>query len=70
MIDGAIALLREHGVAREHIHFDRFTTQADVVAVTDASAEPDSEQAPEATFTDYLKYSAFHLIGLSPRSPP
>jgi alkane 1-monooxygenase len=27
MIDGAIELLRQRGVAREHIHFDRFTTR-------------------------------------------
>jgi NAD(P)H-flavin reductase/ferredoxin len=64
MIDGAIALLREHGVARENIHFDRFTTQADLLAANGALAEVASEQAPDATFTDYLKYFAFHLIGL------
>ncbi|HLD68434.1 MAG TPA: FAD-binding oxidoreductase, partial [Pseudomonas sp.] len=28
MIDSAVAVLREHGVAPEHIHADRFTTQA------------------------------------------
>lgn len=64
MIDGAIALLREHGVAREHIHFDRFTTQADVLAASVAQAEVSAEQGSDATFTDYLKYFAFHLIGL------
>ena len=37
MIDGAIALLREQGVARQRIHFDRFTTQADVAAPVEAA---------------------------------
>jgi ferredoxin-NADP reductase len=32
MIDSAIALLEQSGVTRKHIHFDRFTTQADVAA--------------------------------------
>lgn len=32
MIDGAIALLRRHGVARENIHADRFTTLHDALA--------------------------------------
>jgi NAD(P)H-flavin reductase/ferredoxin len=64
MIDGAIALLREHGVAREHIHYDRFTTQADAAAAASGKRTETDEQAPEATFADYAKYGAFHLIGL------
>jgi len=32
MIDSAVALLLDHGVAREHIHADRFTTQHDLPA--------------------------------------
>lgn len=32
MIDSAVALLRRHGVARESIHADRFTTQHDGLA--------------------------------------
>lgn len=34
MIDSAVDLLRRHGVAREHIHADRFTTQQDARPVT------------------------------------
>ncbi|CAD5106213.1 2Fe-2S iron-sulfur cluster-binding protein [Zestomonas carbonaria] len=34
MIDSAVALLREHGVARGHIHADRFTTQQDGLTAT------------------------------------
>jgi len=30
MIDSAVNVLRDHGVPREHIHADRFTTQQDV----------------------------------------
>ena len=32
MIDSAVVLLRRHGVARESIHADRFTTQHDGLA--------------------------------------
>ena len=32
MIDSAVALLRRHGVARENIHADRFTTLHDSLA--------------------------------------
>jgi NAD(P)H-flavin reductase len=64
MIDGAIALLREHGVAPEHIHFDRFTTQADALAASSKAVEASAAQRTDASFTDYLKYFAFHLIGL------
>jgi NAD(P)H-flavin reductase/ferredoxin len=63
MIDGAIARLRERGVPPEHIHFDRFTTQADGAPSADAQLQQ-AEQAPAATFLDYAKYSAFHLVGL------
>jgi hypothetical protein len=72
MIDGAIALLRERGVAREHIHFDRFTTQADAaLAVSAARAaeesgvvEPETESASIVDVLHYLKYFAFHFVGL------
>ena len=33
MLDSCVAILRQHGVAREHIHADRFTTQQDALAV-------------------------------------
>jgi NAD(P)H-flavin reductase/ferredoxin len=59
MIDGAVGVLREQGVRREHIHFDRFTTQADAAMAVEAA-----ESGPAATWTDYAKYFAFHVIGL------
>ena len=34
MIDAAAALLQARGVARENIHFDRFTTQHEALAVS------------------------------------
>ncbi|EPV0132428.1 2Fe-2S iron-sulfur cluster-binding protein [Pseudomonas aeruginosa] len=34
MIDSCEAILRQHGVAREHIHTDRFTTQQDALAAS------------------------------------
>ena len=34
MLDSCVAILRQHGVAREHIHADRFTTQQDALAVS------------------------------------
>jgi hypothetical protein len=69
MIDGAIELLLQKGVSRDHIHFDRFTTQADAAATASATASPDrAPPAPApASITDvfhYLKYFAFHIIGL------
>jgi len=69
MIDGAIASLKQHGVAREHIHFDRFTTQADTAEaarVDHVATVAESEQP--ASITDvfhYLKYFAFHVIGIA-----
>jgi NAD(P)H-flavin reductase/ferredoxin len=59
MIDGAVALLRQLGVRREHIHFDRFTTRAD--ARTSVVA---NESDPPAAWADYAKYFAFHAIAL------
>jgi NAD(P)H-flavin reductase/ferredoxin len=68
MIDGAIELLRQRGVAREHIHFDRFTTQADTAAATTApagaaAAEPMASSSYAGAF-HYLKFFAFHVVGL------
>jgi len=59
MIDGAVAVLRQQGVCRDHIHFDRFTTQADVATPMEAG-----ENRPPATWPHYVKYFAFHAIGL------
>lgn len=63
MIDSAIGLLKQHGVGREKIHFDRFTTLADAAAQGAAQEAVDRPQA-EAGILHYLKYFAFHLIGL------
>jgi NAD(P)H-flavin reductase/ferredoxin len=59
MVDAAAAVLREQGVRREDIHFDRFTTQADVAKFVEAE-----DSRPPATWVDYARYFAFHLIGL------
>ena len=59
MIDSAVTVLREQGVRREHIHFDRFTTQADA-----AMAAEVAETGSPATWPDYAKYFAFHVLGL------
>ncbi len=59
MIDSAVAVLRQEGVRREHIHFDRFTTQADAAMPAEAA-----ESGPPATWLEYVKYFALHLIGL------
>ncbi len=64
MIDGAIALLRQRGVASEHIHFDRFTTQADAAAASAGAESAATDSAPFAGVLHYLKYFAFHFIGL------
>ena len=59
MIDSAVAVLREQGVRRDYIHFDRFTTQADV-----AMAVETAESADPATWPEYIKYFTFHVIAL------
>ena len=59
MVDGAVAALREQGVRCDHIHFDRFTTQADVATPVEAA-----ERGQPAIWTDYIKYFAFHAIAL------
>ena len=58
MIDGAIALLGAQGVPRQRIHFDRFTTQADVAPRVEAT-----ETRPAGAL-HYLKYVAFYGVGL------
>ena len=59
MVDSAVAALREQGVRRDYIHFDRFTTQADV-----AMAVETAESATPATWPEYIKYFTFHVIAL------
>ncbi len=67
MVDAACAVLREHGVPRERIWADRFTTRAD-------APDPQAELALPPTLTanpgvaisvlHYLKFFSFHLVGL------
>lgn len=68
MIDGALALLEERSVPSEHIHFDRFTTQADALAAADASQPAlltaSSSIASFAGILHYLKYFLLHGVGL------
>jgi len=66
MIDRAIEQLETHGVRREHIHLDRFTTQADVANLANQAAQPDAEQTDSrsAGFLDYAKSTVFHVIAL------
>ena len=68
MVDAAVARLGERGVARGHIHFDRFTTQYDAAPAVDAAlpAAPSAEaSAPSAWGAlHYLKFFLFHGVGL------
>ncbi len=63
MIDRALEVLRAHGVPREHVHFDRFTTLADQRATAPELA---ARTLPSRVVSalHYLKYFAFHAIGL------
>jgi NAD(P)H-flavin reductase/ferredoxin len=69
MIDAAAARLEQHGVGRERVHADRFTTAppADAGKAVGATA-PVVEVLPIATGTagalDYLKFFLFHAVGL------
>jgi NAD(P)H-flavin reductase/ferredoxin len=69
MVDAAAARLQARGVAREHVHADRFTTRHDVQAPA-ASALADSRspvsQSGATPFAalHYLKFFLFHVIGL------
>ncbi|ALT75939.1 fatty acid desaturase [Paucibacter sp. KCTC 42545] len=52
MIDAAAALLQQHGVAAEHIHADRFTTQHNAAAgLTTAAAASTSAPASQSEAT-------------------
>ena len=67
MIDAAIELLVEQGVRRRNIYFDRFTTQADIVASAEGETVPSAALEPPrrtAGLLHYLKYFAFHGIGM------
>ncbi len=64
MIDAATALLRARGIAADDIHFDAFTTAADAAAAEAKRAEAEAAEAELAGPLHYLKYFAFHGIGL------
>ena len=70
MIDAAVALLGQRGVAREHIHADRFTTRQDIAAagapriVPTAAPVGPASGVSTAGLLDYLKYFLFHAVGL------
>lgn len=77
MIDSAVATLDQHGVAKEHIHADRFVSRMEVAATQsqaaksaqtsrpiDTSAANLSGTAKVANVFAYLKYFMFHLVGL------
>ena len=71
MVDTAVAVLRAHGVAAEHIHADRFTTgqgatAAAAVPSASTSRAPAAEPARHAASVwDYLKFFLFHAIALA-----
>lgn len=67
MIDGALSLLERAGVARSRIHFDRFTTQADLAAehaARELLTESEASGSPIMNVLHYLKYFLFHAVGL------
>jgi len=63
MVDGAVAVLREQGVRRDDIHFDRFTIRPGVRADAAMPLEA-AERAQPATWPEYMKYFTFHAIAL------
>jgi NAD(P)H-flavin reductase/ferredoxin len=58
MVDAALLPLRDAGVPTEHVHFDRFTTQAD-------AGPPQANGEPVAGVLHYAKFGLFHLLGLA-----
>lgn len=67
MIDAAVDVLRKQGVARQLIHFDRFTTLADAPLALDPGLPPSTVEAstsPIVGVLHYLKYFLFHAVAL------
>jgi len=66
MIDAAVAVLAARGVARGHMHCDRFTTQYDAAPAADAALPAHAAAtAPSAwDALHYLKFFLFHGVGL------
>lgn len=70
MVDAAADVLRAKGVLAEHVHFDRFTTLADVVAkAPEAGLPPENEDTRgRSRLVDvmhYVKFFGFHAVGLA-----
>jgi NAD(P)H-flavin reductase/ferredoxin/fatty-acid desaturase len=67
MVDSCVAALRASGVPSERIRCDRFTTDAATARVAERvkTSAPREQARPPAQLFDYLKYSLFHVIGLS-----
>jgi NAD(P)H-flavin reductase/fatty-acid desaturase len=68
LIDAALPLFAKAGVSRENVHFDRFTTRADVGATPAMEPAPTAPSAGETStlvnVLHYLKFFSFHLVGL------
>ena len=72
MIDAASARLQQAGLAKGHIHADRFTTLHDVPALANTAPKaPESIAPPESVgawlvaLWHYLKFFLFHVEGLA-----
>lgn len=66
MVDAAVAVLRETGIADEHVHADRFLERQPQshTGFYGAVGLPTVERTP-ATVIDYLKFFSFHAVGLA-----
>jgi NAD(P)H-flavin reductase/ferredoxin/fatty-acid desaturase len=62
MVDSAASLLQQHGLTPDHIHCDRFTTQADAARATENADERRGTSLSGALH--YLKYFGLHFISL------
>lgn len=65
MVDAAVAVLADRGVARAHMHCDRFTPQHDAAPAADAPLPARVDAAPSPwDALHYLKFFLFHGVGL------
>ena len=65
MVDAAVAVLADRGVARAHMHCDRFTPQHDAAPAADARLPARVDAAPSPwDALHYLKFFLFHGVGL------
>jgi NAD(P)H-flavin reductase/ferredoxin len=72
MVDAASAQLLQAGLARGHVHADRFLTQKEVLAPVNIAQAATEVIAPPKSFGDwlaalwhYLKFFLFHVEGLA-----